>query len=256
MQFLLRYSTTQTLRSATLWPKTNDISAYLLILSRFLFQTLYNFPLDPRDHALARSARTPLCVTWSLLLVLSLTAISAIGCLSLLFWWRQQALFPFSLSVSLLIDNHVFPFQCLFSRVKSPRIIKYSSWGSCCLMPLMILFQCSYGTKEPEKQSQHMAKPWIHIVERKTFSAPLCFPSICVLFDCYNTLSWGFHRHVCCDSQGLKHSYQHCAHHFTREVWECCSVDVDDDFRPQVSSAQTFTCIRLLSKTEWFTIYW
>lgn len=33
-----------------------------------------------------------------------------------------------------------------------------------------------------EKQSQHMAKPWIHILERKTFSIALSFPSILCAF--------------------------------------------------------------------------
>lgn len=46
-----------------------------------------------------------------------------------------------------------------------------------------------------EKQSQHMVKHWINIVERKTFFVALCFFLVfCVLLDCYNILSLYFQR--------------------------------------------------------------
>lgn len=187
MWFLPLYSTTQILRTVTSWPKKNDISAYLLSLSKFLFQTLSNFPLKSHDHPSARRARTPLCVTWGLLLILSLTAVSAIECLSYLLWCT------FSLSVSFPMDSYVFPFQWLFSRVRSPRIVKYFSWGSY-LMPLMILLQCSYGTKEFELKNN--LNTWLNLgftLWKEKFSLLLSvFLVFCVLFDCYNTLNWDF----------------------------------------------------------------
>lgn len=143
----------------TSWPKTNDIYAYLLSPSKFLFQTLSNFCLKTHDHPSARSARTPLCVTWSLLLILSLTAVSTIGASHFCFGGGSKHL-SLSYSVLFLIDRYVFPFQCLFSRVKSPRIDRYSSWGSC-LMPLMILLQCSYGTKELELKNN--LNTWLNL---------------------------------------------------------------------------------------------
>lgn len=89
-------------------------------------------------------------------------------------------------------------------------------------MPLMILLQCSYETKDLELQM--ILNVWLNLRfilwQKKRFSVlfPDVFLVFYVVFDCYNTLSWGFHRNICCNPQVLRHNDQHCAHHFTCEV--------------------------------------